>query len=97
MTTTKLINDDVVTLEDAKTLKICGYKTPCAFYYLDKNLPYAKRGLKVTKDEEPINHNAYDSFIYSAPLKTDALRWAENLEMNLFTLTFNLHQQGVRV
>jgi hypothetical protein len=67
--------DNLVDLELAKRLKAEGYSIPCEYYWLDIDLPFSASGLKRMKDGEKMNHNAYDEFVYSAPLEEDAIKW----------------------
>lgn len=68
--------NDIVTLESAKTLKELGFDKPTHHYYLDKDIPFVKKGLKRVKMEaRRMNHNKYDSFIYSAPTKEELKKW----------------------
>ncbi len=64
-----------VHLELAKRLKLEGYSKPTLFYYQDKDLPYSKSGLKRVKNNDELNHNKYDEFIYSAPIMQDGIDW----------------------
>lgn len=84
---------EVVSLEIAKRLKEEGYNRPCKFYWLDEDLPFLKKGLKETKNNEIINHNDYDDFIYLAPNLKDGLNWliGKNMYYQLsLTLTIKL-------
>lgn len=68
--------DDVVSLEKAKQLKQQGFNLPTYFYYLDKDLPFNKKGLKRVKlKSKKMNHNKFDDFIYSAPTKKEVKKW----------------------
>lgn len=69
----------IVSLEIAKLLKVAGYSEPTQYYYQDKDLPFSKRGLKSTKNTELMNHNASDSFIYSAPSMEEAEKFFSSL------------------
>lgn len=68
----------IATLELAKILKKYGFDGPCEYYYLDKDLPFVKKGLKKTKNNEKMNHNKYDDYIYSAPTPADIIYWKFN-------------------
>lgn len=70
-----------VDLELAKILKAEGYSKPCEFYWLDKDLPFVKKGLKQTKDGKKLNHNRFDEFIYSAPNRREAIDWLIGVRM----------------
>lgn len=61
------MEEKLVDLELAKRLKEEGYWRPCKYFYQDKDLPFSKSGLKWCKNDEKMNHNQYDDFIYSAP------------------------------
>lgn len=65
-------NTEVVDLETAKRLKLKGFNKPTRHYWLDKDLPFVKKGLKRVKLEDRlVNHNKYNEFIYSAPTKDE--------------------------
>lgn len=64
-----------VNLKFAKRLKSEGYSHPCEYFWQDIDLPHSPSGLKRTKNGEKLNHNAYDSFIYSAPTAHDGVDW----------------------
>lgn len=65
-------NTEVVDLETAKKLKLKGFNKPTHHYWLDKDLPFVKKGLKRVKlEDRRMNHNKYDEFIYSAPTKDE--------------------------
>lgn len=73
-------NDEIVSLETAKLLKNKGFSKPTEFFYLDRDLPFVKKGLKCVKfDKRKINHNRFDSFIYSAPLQEDANKFLNKI------------------
>ena len=57
----------IVDIEFAKNLKDKGFNKPCEYFYQSIDLPYSPNGLKKTKNGEKIDHNSYDTFIYSAP------------------------------
>lgn len=67
-----------VNLTFAKRLKEQGFNKPCEYYYQDKDLSFCKGGLKKTKDGQKMNHNEYDSFIYSAPTIKEAAKWLQD-------------------
>jgi len=70
---------NVVSLEEAKILKANGYKGPSYMWYIDhssEDVPAAVRifcpsELNFDFNNKRKNHNKYDSWIYTAPLKTD--------------------------
>ena len=71
---------DVVDLESAKKLKCLGFVEPTHWYYVDSdNIPFVAPGLKRVKydREQPINHNEYDDFIYSAPTRVQVEQFME--------------------
>jgi len=59
-------------IELAKLLKRKGFSNKTHFYWLDKDLTFVKRGLKSCKNDDTMNHNKYDDFIYSAPTMKEA-------------------------
>lgn len=65
----------LVDLELAKRLKSEGYHKPCKYFYQDKDLPFSPKGLKHCKNEDVLNHNKYDDFIYSAPILRDGINY----------------------
>jgi hypothetical protein len=71
-------NTPVVTLEIAKSIKAQGFDIPCKYFYQDKDLSFSKAGLKHCKNNDKMNHNAYDDFIYSAPTMIEFLEWNSN-------------------
>lgn len=69
-------NIDVVDLDTAKHLKLCGFDKPTHWYWLDKDLQFVHKGLKrVHMGKRRMNHNKYDEFIYSAPTREETKRW----------------------
>lgn len=69
-------NATVVTLESAKKLKEDGFDLPTHYYYLDQEILRIEKGLKRVKaGKRRMNHNKYDSFIYSAPTKEELKKW----------------------
>lgn len=66
----QLVNYNPVTLEEAKRLKMFGYSEVSYAYYVDADIPHVQRGMRF--GDEPMNHNNFDDFIYSAPSKNDA-------------------------
>lgn len=74
---------EVVNLAIAKQLKERGFSTPTEYYYLDRDLPFVDQGLKCTKNNEKINHNQYDEFIYSAPTFDQTVEWLKTQIINI--------------
>lgn len=73
-------NSDIVDLETAKYLKKCGFTKPSHWYWQDKSLSFVESGLKRVKyDKRRMNHNRYDSFIYSAPTYSEVKQWMKTL------------------
>lgn len=73
-------NLDVVDLNTAKQLKEAGYDKPSYYYWQDKELLFVKKGLKrVKQGKRRMNHNKYDSWIYSAPARKDAEKFIRKL------------------
>jgi hypothetical protein len=71
---------EVVTMEQAKSLKKMGFVYPTYHYYLDKDLPFVQKGLKRVKEgKRRMNHNKYDDFIYSAPTMGELKDWKNKL------------------
>jgi len=78
-----LFGIDVVDLETAKYLKSIGYNKPTYWYYLDKDLPFNRKGLKRVKlDKRRMNHNKFDDFIYSAPTREEFKIWLRKRNKN---------------
>jgi len=73
---------DLVDLELAKRLKEEGYSIPTQYYYQDKDLPYSSKGLKKMKNDEKLNHNSFDDFIYSAPSFKEGVEWLHGKHIN---------------
>ena len=73
------------TLEFSKVLKEIGFNKKVRAYWLDKELPHTKKGLRIsTKREAFINHNAFDEFIYSAPTKEEVTNWLKTKKYEKF-------------
>jgi hypothetical protein len=71
---------DITDLETSKHIKELGFNLPTHWYWLDENLPYVEKGLyRVKMDKRRMNHNNYDSFIYSAPTREELLKWENNI------------------
>lgn len=66
----------ITDLNSSKHIKSLGFNLKTNHYWLDKDLPFVKKGLKYS--EKLINHNRYDSFIYSAPTQEVILKWLKN-------------------
>lgn len=67
---------DVVTLDTAKQLKENGFNLPTHHYYMMGDFPYVTKGLKrVYEGRKRVNHNKYNSFIYSAPTREQVKKW----------------------
>ena len=64
---------EICSIHLAKAIKAKGYNKPTHYYYLDKDLPFVKKGLKSCKNDERLNHNAFDDFVYSAPTIIEAV------------------------
>ena len=74
---------DIVDLETAKLLKNNGFDKPTHWYWQDKTLSFAEKGLKRVKyGKRRMNHNKYDEWIYSAPTKNEVMNWIKNLNKN---------------
>ena len=72
----KLSSKDLVSVEEAKSLKAEGFNLPCYFYYLDKDISFVNKGIRRVKlDDRRMNHNRYDDFIYSVPTNSQAEKW----------------------
>ena len=70
------VEDELVDIETSKKLKKLGFNKPTYCYYLDKDLPYVKKGIyRVKFGKRRRNHNKYDDFIYSLPTKIEAEKW----------------------
>jgi hypothetical protein len=67
--------NNIVSLEIAKAIKSEGFKKPTNAYYQDKDLAFCEKGLKFMKNGKTLNHNKYDSFIYSAPTLIEYNNW----------------------
>lgn len=66
----------VVDMETAKHIKELGFKEPTHYFWLCKDVPYVKMGLKrVDRGKRRMNHNKYAEFIYSAPTKSEVNKW----------------------
>ena len=91
----------VVDLETAKRLKNLGYDKPSHWYWLDKDLPYANKGLKrVDAGKRRINHNKYDDFIYSAPTEKEIEKFIAyqndiNIKNKLFMRSIRMKEIGL--
>jgi hypothetical protein len=73
-------NEEVVDLQTAKCIKANGFNKPTHYYYIDGNVPYVENGLKRVKmNKRRMNHNKDDDFIYSAPTKSECVRWVNSL------------------
>lgn len=69
-----------VSIEDAKLLKLLGFRDETLFYYIDSDsVKYVPRGLKCGKNNKTEDHNSFDEFIYSAPTVEHALIWINKL------------------
>jgi len=64
----------------AVEIKAAGYSIPCEYFYLDKEMSFVKRGLKVTKNGRRMNHNRFDEFTYSAPTVKEYNLWLKKQE-----------------
>lgn len=90
--------NDVVDLESAKKLKRYGFAKPTYYYYVDANLYYVQNGLKRVKiGENRMNHNKYDSFIFSAPSQHDAAKWLKNPKNHVILIEKDLEVKMARV
>lgn len=67
------MENNLVPLDMAKQLKSEGYHKPCKYFYQDKDLPHSPKGLKCCKNNDKLNHNKYEEFIYSAPTVKEAV------------------------
>ena len=67
--------DKICDIELAKLLKEKGFSKETHYYWLSKDLPFVERGLKSCKNDDTMNHNNYDSFIYSAPIMKEAFEF----------------------
>jgi hypothetical protein len=65
----------IVDLDVAKEIKKIGFSLPTEYYWLDKDLPFVKKGLKRNKHGEKINNNEFDEYIYSAPTTEEYEYW----------------------
>jgi len=84
----------IVDIELAKKLKEEGYSIPTEYFYQDIDLPYSEKGLKKTKNGERMNHNNYDDFIYSAPMRQEAIEWLIGKKMyNKSTMILKLNKE----
>lgn len=88
-------DDTPCSLEVAKILKILGFDKPVTFYHRTKNFRFAKAGLSKCKDDEVLNHNEYDDFIYSAPANHEARQWAINRTVITITPLDNIKDHAV--
>ena len=77
-------NDIPVNLELAKFLKLNGYNKKCKYFYQDKDLSHSPKGLKWCKNNDTLNHNKYDEFIYSAPYLNEALLFLKKKNIEYF-------------
>lgn len=71
------MQDELVTIEQAKDLKARGFDKTTEYYYQDIDLPYSPKGLKKLKNGKKLNHNVYDNFIYSAPTRRMGFNWLD--------------------
>lgn len=76
-----LQDGEPISLKLAKFLKKIGYRDKCEFFYQDIDLPFVPRGRYKEKNDGILNHNKYDSFIYSAPRKEQVAAWLTKKKM----------------
>lgn len=82
-----LENVDIVDLDSAKHLKICGFNEATHWYWLDKDISYVKSGLKRVKmNARRVNSNKFSDFMYSAPTRKQVIKWIKRNPQYLITL-----------
>tara|TARA_R110000868_G_scaffold76573_1_gene220035 strand:- start:7115 stop:7381 length:267 start_codon:yes stop_codon:yes gene_type:complete len=73
-------NLDVVDLNTAKQLKGAGYDKPSYYYWQDRDILFTPKGLKrVKQGKRRMNHNKYESWIYSAPTRKEVEQFIRKL------------------
>ena len=71
---------EVVDLETAKHIKKFGFNNPTHHYWCDTHLFRLTTGLRrVMVGKHRMNHNKYDAFVYSAPTKTELIKWIKTI------------------
>ena len=71
---------DVVDLETAKYIKVLGFNKPTHWYWVDSDFSFVQKGIKRVKmGKSRMNHNNYDSFVYSAPTREEVSKWLKIL------------------
>lgn len=79
----------IVNLRLAKILKADGFDYPTEYYYQDEFLPYSDRGLKHMKNGKKMDHNKYESYIYSMPTYEQAFLFTtKQIKNNMSTQQF---------